>query len=234
MSLEGTVLLAIWNDFESSRMDAYEEWHSREHVPERVSVTGIYSGTRLRNDKLASHRFLTLYDIHDSDVLKGSEYNELLAQPTICSATMRPDFQNFIRIPMRVVRSEGWGLSGFFAVVGTEQELSPESIAELIKLREQSSVLSVHVAQRESDVAVVAWTQSTTARGIEWLVLVEAVTIEAAQTAQDAAAAILWQSQRDQPVDFANTVYQVAFHFPGRVATERLQHRRAHWEGVDA
>lgn len=234
MAVEGDLLLAIWNDFDSARIEDYEEWHSREHVPERASVTGIHSGTRLRNDKLACHRYLTLYDIQDAAVLTGPEYSELLTKPTPCSATMRPGFRNFLRVPLRVVRSEGWGLGGSFAVVGTAHSLTPDNVEELIKLRQLPSLISVHVARREPSVAQLPWTQTAEAREIESLVLLEAVTATAAQIARDAAASILTHSNELLREDFANSIYQVAYHFPGRAANERLHHRRPNWESANA
>ena len=46
MSLKGTAFLALWNDIAAARDAEYNLWHTREHVPERLSVPGILTGKR--------------------------------------------------------------------------------------------------------------------------------------------------------------------------------------------
>ena len=46
MALAGTAFLALFNDFELDRELEYNEWHSREHVPARLTVPGITRARR--------------------------------------------------------------------------------------------------------------------------------------------------------------------------------------------
>ena len=47
MSLPGNAFLAMWHDIEPDAWTEYMEWHTREHMPERLSIPGFLVGKRL-------------------------------------------------------------------------------------------------------------------------------------------------------------------------------------------
>ena len=49
MPLAGAALLALWNDIRREREAEYDRWHTREHVPERVAVSGMLGARRYVN-----------------------------------------------------------------------------------------------------------------------------------------------------------------------------------------
>src|SRR5947208_4152320 len=101
MPLAGAALLALWNDIRPQREAEYDRWHTREHVPERVAVSGMLGARRYVNRARNRHRYFTLYELADLDVLDSAEYRDLLEHPTPWSASMRLDFANFLRVPCR-------------------------------------------------------------------------------------------------------------------------------------
>lgn len=112
MSLKGSAFLALWNDIEPPREAEYNLWHTREHVPERVTVPGILSGRRYVAAQADMYRYFTLYELESFAVLESAAYKALVDNPTPWSRSMRPDFRNFVRYPCRTLASVGRGMGG--------------------------------------------------------------------------------------------------------------------------
>ena len=115
MPLAGTAFLALWNDVARAREPEYDRWHTQEHVPERVAAAGFLGARRYVNRGRERHRYFTLYEVVDLAAFAGAEYVDLVAHPTPWTATMRPDFANFLRAPCRVAGSLGDGIGAAVA-----------------------------------------------------------------------------------------------------------------------
>lgn len=90
-----TALLALWNGVLPALEAEYEDWHAREHVPERLTVPGLLWGRRYRRIDAATAddpvpRYLTLYGLRTAAVLDSAPYQRLLREPTPASQRMRP------------------------------------------------------------------------------------------------------------------------------------------------
>jgi len=104
MAEAATALLALWNDVEPALDAAYNEWHAREHVPERLTVPGILWARRWgRSAAARMPRYLTLYGLRNPGVLDGEAYQRLLREPTPMSRRMRPALTNLSRWVCRLV-----------------------------------------------------------------------------------------------------------------------------------
>lgn len=90
-------LLSLWNDIEGHRIHEYDQWHTLEHVPERVWVPGFIAATRYVAATPAQVRYFTLYELTHLDCLRSASYQDLVDNPTPWSARMRPSFSNFLR-----------------------------------------------------------------------------------------------------------------------------------------
>jgi hypothetical protein len=91
-------LLALWNDVDPLREAEYNEWHAREHVPERLTVPGMLWALRYGRAGVGTMpRYPTLYGLRDTHVLDSAEYRRLLADPTPASRSMRPALRNIAR-----------------------------------------------------------------------------------------------------------------------------------------
>lgn len=110
--LEGQGLLALWNGVDPIRSAEYDLWHTREHVPERVTVPGMLSARRYVDGDGPLPRYLTLYDLQSLDVLTSPPYRELLEKPTDWSSSMRPSFRGFLRLACRQLAHSGGGVGG--------------------------------------------------------------------------------------------------------------------------
>ncbi len=110
--LQCGAFLALWNGRSPSR-DDYDVWHSREHVPERLTVPGMVGAIRYDRGKGSLPPYFTLYLVEDLTVFDHPSYVELLRNPTSWSASMRPDFNRFLRLVCTLHTSRGAGLGGY-------------------------------------------------------------------------------------------------------------------------
>ena len=115
MGLKGAAFIALWNDRSPQRND-YDVWHTREHVPQRLTVPGISQALRFSTGRGPLPRYFTLYSLQNLGVLDSEPYNALLHDPTPWTLSMRPDFSRFLRLPCRVVASAGGGVGGWCVV----------------------------------------------------------------------------------------------------------------------
>jgi len=111
MSLLGKGALAIWHDIAADGETDYNEWHSKEHLSERVGVPGFRRGHRLRAVS-GSPRYLNLYEVEDLATLTSRPYLDRLNAPTPWTQRALRHFRDNNRTLCRVVASLGNGVCG--------------------------------------------------------------------------------------------------------------------------
>ena len=74
-------MIVIWNDIKEEMRDEFIQWHSIEHLPERVSIPGFISGQRWYGEH-ASPQYLTTYVTQNTEVLTSDAYIQRLNDPT--------------------------------------------------------------------------------------------------------------------------------------------------------
>ena len=95
--VQGSGLLAIWNDCVPDWLEAYEDWYQREHLPERLSIPGFLRGRRYEA-LTPGPRFLTCYDVVEPGILSTEAYRARIDAPTQATAEMmRFAFRNMSR-----------------------------------------------------------------------------------------------------------------------------------------
>jgi hypothetical protein len=231
MSLAGATFLALWNDVARAREPEYDRWHVQEHVPERVAVRGINGARRYVNRARDTHRYFTLYEVDSLAAFDSAEYQDLLRRPTPWSAAMRPDFENFVRAPFRVDRSEGAGIGAALAVLGYERSATPNTDDVVSAVMAQPAVVAAHSGSGGVDNATADWraaAPASPARAFDAILLVE--TLDRAAAAHALAHARRMLALTHVPADFASDVYDFVYAFPGHTPQARARYRRAHWD----
>ena len=117
MSLPGNAFLAMWHDIEPDAWTEYMEWHTREHMPERLSIPGFLVGKRLINHTVERYRYGTIYTGRDVEVFRSPAYLERLNNPTEWSGRVQPFFRNFLRVACDRIASAGHGDGGAMATI---------------------------------------------------------------------------------------------------------------------
>lgn len=90
--------LVLWNDVTPELEAEYNEWHGKEHVPQRLAVPGILTACRYRAQYDNQRRYLTWYGLSGLQVLTSAPYQALLTGPTPWSRRMRPHLLNIERL----------------------------------------------------------------------------------------------------------------------------------------
>lgn len=155
LDLNGSAVLALWNDVEASRTREYNAWHTREHVPERISVPGIIGARRYVRSNGPLPEYLTLYSLDNTDVLKSEAYRALLDNPTDWSRAMRPSFRGFMRLCCRRLISIGGGLGGSLAALVVDDTVDLRASVtrqEMEKLVKEYGIFAAHVLERDRDI----------------------------------------------------------------------------------
>lgn len=206
--------LALWNDLAPGREAEYEEWHAREHLPERVAAPGFLAGRRYRDAAHPTHRWFTLYEVESLAALDTPEYRDLLANPTPWSASMRPDFRAFLRAPCREVARAGHGFGAALAVL----RLADPAGIEVAALAARPGLVAARLGLRAAE----AGPAHRLGAGASEESVAAVLLLEAQD--RDAAAAAL------RAIGPGGDVYDLLFAFPGTSPDERAAHRRPHWK----
>jgi hypothetical protein len=117
MGLRGSAFLAIWHDIAEGEHGEYIEWHTREHMPERLSIPGFRTGKRLHAPDADRYVFGTIYASENVEVFRSAAYLERLNNPTPWTAAVAPSFQNFLRVACDRIATAGNGDGGSVATI---------------------------------------------------------------------------------------------------------------------
>jgi len=230
MTEAAAAFLALWNDIERGREAEYDTWHTREHVPERVSAPGFICGRRYVDRGHPVHRYFTLYDVASLGAFETPQYRDLLENPTPWSAAMRPSFRNFLRVPCAMARRAGFGLGAAVAVL---RLTVPDGAVPIADLAAAPGLVSARLGLHAEGLPTVAWRQAPPETGasaaFDAVLLLEALDRPAAQAAFDEACRRFRPGVAPQE---CGGVYDLAFAFPGLDPGEREAHRRPGWAAL--
>ena len=109
----GAAAVAMWWDIAPEVQAEWEDWHTNEHMPERLSIAGFLRGSRW----VSGSSYFVLYELDRPETLTGPAYLERLNNPTPWSRRMMPHHRNMVRCLCLVRASHGHGLAGVLATV---------------------------------------------------------------------------------------------------------------------
>jgi len=141
MSPRGTAFLAMWHDIAAEGETEYNDWHTREHMPERAAIPGFLRGTRWVAES-GEPSYFVCYEAEDLKTLTTGAYVERLNHPTAWSLKMMPYHRNMVRSLCRVHASAGLGLGGVAATI----RFSP-SRASMPALPERKGITGAHLLE---------------------------------------------------------------------------------------
>jgi hypothetical protein len=126
----GRTAVAMWWDIAPEVKSEWEDWHSREHMPERVGIPGFLRGTRwiaLSGEP----SYFVLYEAARLATITAGAYVERLNNPTPWSQIMMPHHRNMVRSLCRVRATFGRGVAHALATI--RFSASPRSKTSLSK-----------------------------------------------------------------------------------------------------
>ena len=95
-SIDGTGLMAFWATIDEDYLHRFREWHTCEHMPERVSIPGFQVGRRYI-DCGDPATYLMTYQTNDSAVLGSPPYLDALNAPSDWTRESLPHFRKPVR-----------------------------------------------------------------------------------------------------------------------------------------
>jgi hypothetical protein len=116
MDLLGSAAMLLSFDIEPEAADEHDDWHTREHLPERLSISGFLRGSRWKAVE-GEPRYMVLYEVADRGVLDSAGYLERLDNPTPWTQKMMKSYRGMRRGFCRVVAGCGAGLGGSATLV---------------------------------------------------------------------------------------------------------------------
>lgn len=96
MGLLGSAAMFLWFDIVPEHIREHDEWHTREHFPERMGIPGFIRAQRWVSSS-SGPRYLVVYEVRDIDVLSSSPYLERLNNPTPWTRRMMPHYRGMVR-----------------------------------------------------------------------------------------------------------------------------------------
>ena len=112
----GNAAVAMWWDIAPEVRAEWEDWHTREHMPERLSIPGFLRGTRWIAES-GQLSYFVLYEAERLETLTAGTYLERLNHPTPWSLKMMPHHRNMVRSLCEVRATWGGGVPQTLATV---------------------------------------------------------------------------------------------------------------------
>ena len=168
----GQAAVAMWWDVAPEMRAEWEDWHSHEHMPERLSIPGFLRGTRWVAES-GEPSYFVCYEVKNLETMTGGAYLERLNNPTPWSQKMMPHHRNMVRC-LCTLRS-GWG-GGLPQVLATNR-----LAAGLSSLPKRGGLTGVHLLETQPMPGVQTTEQKI--RGADatanWVLLVGGYDVEA-------------------------------------------------------
>lgn len=183
MSLSGKAAVVIRFDrLEESLADWYE-WHTEEHMPERMGIPGFRLGRRFISTR--GPRFLIIYEADDMGVLSGEEYRKRQNNPTPLTRSRGPSSKNNTRGACSVELSLGIAQGGAMCALylwpeaGSEARLRRHLVdTALPSVAGVFGVMGVHLCVNDTSASgteEVTELKGRSVREPKWIVLVEGI-----------------------------------------------------------
>ncbi|MFO1304002.1 MAG: hypothetical protein U1F54_09745 [Burkholderiales bacterium] len=97
MTFAAPAAMLLWYDIVPEEVAQHDEWHTREHFPERVAIPGFLRAQRWVAQGATAPRYFVSYEVRDVGVLTSAAYQERLDHPTEWTRRMMPHFRGMTR-----------------------------------------------------------------------------------------------------------------------------------------
>ncbi len=109
MSLLGKAAMLLSFDIAPEALPEHDDWHTHEHLPERLAIPGFLRGTRWVALQ-GQPRYVVLYEVDQLGVLASDAYLQRLNHPSPWTSKMMPHYRGMTRGLCSVIGSHGLGM----------------------------------------------------------------------------------------------------------------------------
>ena len=128
MPLLGSAAMLLSFDIVPEAIPEHDDWHTHEHLPERLAIPGFLKGSRWVALQ-GTPRYLVLYEVAELGTLTSAAYLARLNQPSPWTTKMMPHYRGMRRGLCSVLGSHGLGQGHLMAVL--RFEVQPEAAESL-------------------------------------------------------------------------------------------------------
>ncbi len=150
MPLLGSAAMLLSFDVVEEAIAEHDQWHTQEHLPERLSIPGFARGTRWVALS-GQPRYFVMYEVAQLATLSSAAYLERLDHPSPWTAKIMPYYRGMARGFCSVTRSFGLGIGHaglllrFKPATGTESSLRDWLLQDLARLPSTPGLGSAHL-----------------------------------------------------------------------------------------
>ena len=153
MSLLGTSVLVNWGGILENKEIEYNEWHSKEHMPERISLPGFLRGLRAVGipDTNLNHKYFMMYEAERKEVFTSRKYLERLNNPTEWTKEILSNYLSPSRTVCSVISSKSIGLGCYFSTIrflgeNIEDNHNVENLKSFVpKILKLNGITGIHI-----------------------------------------------------------------------------------------
>ncbi|MBN9091246.1 MAG: hypothetical protein J0J01_30375 [Reyranella sp.] len=150
--MASSAVLAIWVDIDPADDEAFNHWHSREHVQERVGCPGWLRGSRFKGIDRPG-RYLLFYDAETTAAFESDAYYARLRHPSALSRAIFPKFNDAWRTVCSVERRQGGGIGAAVLTVRGDvsafDALAALKPARLDLLKGEATIGQAHTTEKD-------------------------------------------------------------------------------------
>ena len=119
MGLLGSAVLVNWGGIVEEKDIEYNEWHSKQHMPERISLPGFLRGLRAVGipGTNINHKYFMMYEAERKEVFTSKKYLERLNNPTEWTKEILSHYLSPSRTICSVISSKSIGVGGYFSTI---------------------------------------------------------------------------------------------------------------------
>ena len=220
-------VLVVWNDLSPENEEEYNEWYFADHLPDRVGIPGFLTGRRYEVVG-PGPRYFTWYLTTSVGVMSSPAYLQRMQNPTEWTRRCMPFFKNMSRSACRQTMDMGKGVGvastsmELKPAVGREEELrrqiSSSLFPDLLRSPGKNGVIRAHLWEADLNVTFQNNPEERL-RGakdqvVDWVVVLEASSIPAAQKAAETLRALLILLGARRRVS-RPWVYRLMYYLPG-------------------
>ena len=122
----GKAAMLLSFDVVEDAIPDHDDWHTHEHLPERLSIPGFFRGTRWVSLD-GKPRYFVMYEVDQLATLQSEAYLERLNHPSPWTSRMMPSYRNMTRGLCSVSGSFGAGMGQIGLLIRFKPEASSES-----------------------------------------------------------------------------------------------------------
>ena len=160
MALLGKGALLNWGGVLPKHDLDYNLWHSLEHMPERMSVSGFLRAFRCvgLKDTNDNDKYFMMYDVKNKDILSSKQYLNRLNNPTDWTSKILSKYVYPSRAICEVIKTKSLttGLSGFFVTIrylAKSNEIKKfYNISH--EIMRQNGIFSIHCFQSDKEISL--------------------------------------------------------------------------------